>query len=50
MSHINSTVRPRFEKTPYEMAEEMFGEEILKELGLMKIDPDEVDLTPSLIK
>lgn len=50
MSHINSTVRPRFEKTPYEMAEETFGEEILKKLGLMKIDPDEVDLTPSLIK
>ena len=50
MSHINSTVRPRFAKTPYEMAEETFGEEILKKLGLMKIDPDEVDLTPSLIK
>lgn len=50
MSHINSTKRPRFEKTPYEMAEETFGEEVLKRLGLMKIDPDGVDLTPSLIK
>ena len=50
MSHINSTQRPRFAKTPYEMAEEIFGKETLKRLGLTKIDPDEVNLTPSLIK
>ncbi len=50
MSHINSTVRPRFEKTPYELAEETFGTEMLERIGLMKIDPDEVNLTPSLIK
>ena len=50
MNHINSTVRPRFDKTPYEMAEETFGEEVMKKLGLMKIDPDKVNLTPRLIK
>lgn len=49
-SHINSTVRPRFKKTPYEMAAEEFGEETLKKLGLEKILPDEVNLTPNLIR
>lgn len=48
-SHINSTVRPRFEKTPYEMVAEEFGEETLKKLGLEKSLPDDVDLTPNLI-
>lgn len=49
-SHINSTVRPRFEKTPYEMAAEEFGEDTLKKLGLEKILPDDVNLTPNLIR
>ena len=49
-NHINSTVRPRFALTPYEKAAEEFGEVTLKKLGLEKIEPDEVNLTPNLIK
>ena len=49
-NHINSTVRPRFTLTPYEKAAEEFGEVTLKKLGLEKIEPDEVNLTPNLIK
>ena len=50
MSHINSTVRPRFEKTPYEMAEEAFGREALEKLGMKPIARDDVHLTSDLIR
>lgn len=50
MNHINSTVRPRFESTPYEMAEEAFGREALEKLGMKPIARDDVHLTSDLIR
>ncbi|EGB20065.1 hypothetical protein HMPREF9475_00755, partial [[Clostridium] symbiosum WAL-14673] len=37
-------------KTPYELALESFGEDTLKALQLRRIAPDEVNLTPKLIR
>jgi IS30 family transposase len=51
VNHINSTPRESLGgKTPYEMASETFGEDILKALQLRPIAPDEVNLTPKLIR
>ncbi|EGB17184.1 hypothetical protein HMPREF9475_03685 [[Clostridium] symbiosum WAL-14673] len=49
--HINSTPRESLNgKTPYELALESFGEDTLKALQLRRIAPDEVNLTPKLIR
>ena len=37
-------------RTPYSVAKETFGEEVLKAFQLREIDPDEVHLTPKLIR
>lgn len=37
-------------KTPYDAALESFGENTLKALQLKRISPDEVHLTPKLIR
>ena len=51
MSHINSTARPGLRgKNPMQMALQSFGEEALERLGLTLILPDEVNLTPMLLK
>jgi IS30 family transposase len=51
VNHINSTPRESLGgRTPYEMALECYGEALLKELQLRPIDPDEVNLTPKLIR
>lgn len=51
VNHINSTPRKSLGgKTPYELAYESFGEDTLKALQLRRIDPDEVNLTPKLIR
>ena len=51
VNHINSTPRKSLNgKTPYEAALESFGENTLKALQLKRISPDEVDLTPKLIR
>jgi IS30 family transposase len=51
VNHINSTPRESLGgKTPYEMALESFGESTLKALQLRPIAPDEVNLTPKLIR
>lgn len=51
VNHINSTPRESLSgKTPYAAAQESYGEEVLKALQLRPIDPDEVNLTPKLIK
>ena len=51
VNHINSVPRLSLGgKTPYQVAEETLGLEILLPLHLKKIEPDEVNLTPSLIK
>lgn len=51
VNHINSTPRESLSgKTPYHAAKEAYGEEVLKTLQLRPVAPDEVNLTPKLIK
>lgn len=51
VNHINSTPRESLGgKTPYSVALEAFGEDIMKTFQLKPIDPDEVNLTPKLIR
>lgn len=51
VNHINSTPRKSLGgKTPYDAALEVFGENIMKALQLKRISPDEVTLTPKLIR
>lgn len=51
VNHINSTPRESLGgKTPYSVALEIFGEDIMKAFQLKPIDPDEVNLTPKLIR
>ena len=50
-SHINSTPRESLDgRTPYDVALETFGEDVLKAFQLRRIDPDKVILTPKLIR
>lgn len=51
VNHINSTPRESLGgKTPYEAALETLGEDVLKAFQLKPIAPDEVNLTPKLIR
>lgn len=51
VSHINSTPREALGgKTPYELAEERFGTDVLDKLQIKKIAPDDVTLIPGLLK
>ena len=51
VNHINSTPREILGgRTPYSVALETLGEEVLKALQLRPIAPDEVNLTPKLIR
>ena len=51
MDHINSYSRESIgNKSPYEMFEFLYGADILQALGCHKILPNEVKLTPSLLK
>ncbi len=51
VNHINSTPRQSLNGcTPYQVAYESLGTEILAPLHLKKIAPDDVNLTPNLIK
>ena len=51
VNHINSTPRASLGgRTPYQVAEEILGADILKAYQLKPISPDEVTLTPKLIR
>ncbi len=51
VNHINSAPRESLHgRTPYNVALETFGEEVLKAFQLKPISPDEVNLTPKLIR
>jgi len=51
VNHINSTPREILSgRTPYEVALETLGEDILKAFQLKPIEPDKVNLTPKLIR
>lgn len=48
--HMNSYVRKELGgKTPYDLMIAYFGEDIIKKLFIEKVDPEEVNLTPSLL-
>lgn len=49
-SHINSTPRKSLNgRTPYEVFAFMYGEEVIKKLGIKKISKDKVTLNPSTL-
>lgn len=51
MSHINSTARPGLRgRCPLELAVQDFGKDAVERLGLLRIAPDDVVLTPKLFK
>jgi IS30 family transposase len=51
MNHINCYPRRNLgNKTPYEIFATLYGENLLKKLGISFISPDEVTLCPSLLK
>ena len=51
VNHINSYSRARLRgKTPYQCALEKFGEDVLNKMQLKPVPPDEVNLTPKLLK
>jgi IS30 family transposase len=51
MSHINSYGRGNLgDKSPYEVFASLYGEDILKMMGLTLISPDDIELNPSLLK
>jgi IS30 family transposase len=51
MNHINCYPRRNLgNKTPYEIFATLYGENLLKKLGISFISPDEVTLRPSLLK
>ena len=51
MSHINNTSRDILNgKTPYEATLLMLDEATIEKLGVIKIAPDEVNLSPNLLK
>lgn len=51
MNHINSTGRKKLnDKCPLELFETLYGAEVAKKLGLVRITPDLITLTPKLFK
>lgn len=51
MSNINSTSRDSLNgKTPYDAMLLMLDEETIEELGTIKVNADEVSLSPNLLK
>ena len=50
MSHINSYSRVKLgNKSSYDIFAFQYGKKILKSLGIQKISPDEITLTPKLL-
>lgn len=51
MSHINSYRRKKLnDLNPYTMFKMIYGQEILDMLGIVEISPEEINLTPKLLK
>jgi IS30 family transposase len=51
MNHVNSYGRANLgDKTPYEVFASLYGEDILRRMGVKLIPPDKVTLRPSLLK
>lgn len=51
MNHINSTVRDSLNgHSPFDVAQLLQNKEVLEKLGLEKVPPDDINLTPALLK
>lgn len=51
VDHVNNAPRKNLDgKTPYEKAHRLYGKRILDKLQLRYVAPDEVTLTPKLLK
>lgn len=51
MNHINSTGRKMLnDKCPLELFETLYGADVAKKLGLIRIPTDLITLTPELFK
>ncbi len=50
MSHVNSTVRPSFKRSPYELMEFMYGTDVIDKFQIKKIDPQDIILKPELLR
>lgn len=51
MSHINSYKRKKLNNiSPYEMFSTIYGEDTINKLGINKIEPNNVNLSPNLLK
>jgi len=51
MNHINSYGRGKLNnRSPYEVFRLLYGEDILKKIGAMFIPPNEINITPGLLK
>jgi IS30 family transposase len=51
MNHVNSYIRKKLKnRTPFDVFSLFHKPSVLKKLGIVKIDPDDVTLNPSLLK
>ena len=51
MSHINSYARKKLaNRSPYQLFSSFFGEDLLKKLRIKQIPPNDINLTPKLLK
>ena len=51
MSNINSTSRDILNgKTPYDATLLILDEKLINKLGISKVEPDDVNLSPNLLK
>ena len=50
MSHINSYERKSISTTPYKLQLAYYGEEFLKKIRIVEINPKDVTLKPALLK
>ena len=51
MNHINNTIRDSLNgDSPYEVAQLLQNKEALRKLGLKHVSPDNINLTPALLK
>ncbi|GHV41376.1 hypothetical protein FACS1894187_23070 [Synergistales bacterium] len=51
MNHINSYGREGLnDRSPYDVFSYLFGEDVLKKLGVERVSPDSIVLRPSLLE
>ncbi len=51
MSHVNSYKRKKLNnKSPYSVFSKLYGKDTINKLVIIEIDPNEVSLSPKLLK